>query len=193
MLVESAGSAALGCALGLALALACARGVAVLIPSNISGQLGLVAPVLDWRVIAFAAGASLVAAVATGAVPALMGWHRATGALREGGRGGRDDGPRSRRWMHAFVVAELALSLVLLVGGGVMAESLRRQQRADLGFNASDLLTVSVAPPASRYTPGPARVVFLRQVIEASTPCPASASLARRPSTLSAAAVGWRP
>ena len=59
-----------------------------------------------------------------------------------------DGGGRARR---ALIVAELALALVLLVGGGLLLRTFVALQRVDLGFNPSQILTGFVLPPAAAY------------------------------------------
>ena len=60
--------------------------------------------------------------------------------LKEGGRD-RSGGSRSRRLRNVFVVVEVALALVLLIGSGLMIRSFWRLQSVDPGFNSSNLLT----------------------------------------------------
>src|SRR5262249_13769653 len=69
-------------------------------------------------------------------------------ALRDGGRTGTGGRARSRR---ALVVAEIALSLVLLVGALLLTRSFARMQRTDPGFDAAGVLTLRVSLPETRY------------------------------------------
>jgi putative ABC transport system permease protein len=70
-------------------------------------------------------------------------------ALREGGRHG--GGPRARRVLGALVAAEVALSLVLLTGAGLLIRSFARLSSINPGFRAEGLLTVRVQVPGVRY------------------------------------------
>ena len=105
---------------------------------------------IDARVLAFTAVLSLVTGLVFGMVPAAHAARdRFTGALKQGGRGQTGDaGGRARR---ALIVAELALALVLLVGGGLLLRTFLALQRVDLGFNPGRTLTGFVLPPPAVY------------------------------------------
>src|SRR5205085_4008603 len=105
---------------------------------------------IDGVVLAFAIVLSLGTGVLFGLVPA---WHASrdhvTAALKQGGRGqAGDGGGRARR---ALIVAELALALMLLVGGGLLIRTFLALQHADLGFNPDRVLAGFVLPPAATY------------------------------------------
>lgn len=153
MLSESLLLGALGGVAGLALAFAFHRGLLVLVADRIPvPRLDQVA--LDLPVLAF----TMILAIGTGFifgfVPALIGSRTVNEALREGGRHG--GAPRARRALGLLVVAEVALSLVLLAGAGLLIQSFRRLQAIDPGFRANHLFTARVQVPATRYT-GPQR------------------------------------
>src|SRR5688572_10675436 len=97
-------------------------------------------------------GFTLVMALATGLlfglIPALLAASSANDALREGGRHGAS--PRSRRALGLLVVAEVALSLVLLAGAGLLIRSFLRLQSVSPGFDASGVLTARVQLPGAR-------------------------------------------
>jgi hypothetical protein len=99
----------------------------------------------------------MVTALATGIlfglVPAFVSMSTASNALREGGRHGGSR--RLHRLLNTLVVAEVALSLVLLAGAGLLMRSLIKLQRNDLGFRAEGVLTAGVQLPATHY-PRPA-------------------------------------
>ena len=105
---------------------------------------------VDGRVLAFTAALSVVTGLLFGLVPALHAARdRFGGALKQGGRGQMGDGgTRARR---ALIVAELALALVLLVGGGLLLRTFVALQRVDLGFNPRGLMTGFVLPPPAAY------------------------------------------
>jgi len=82
--------------------------------------------------------------------------------LKAGGRSG-SSGMRARRWTGALIVAELALTLVLLSGAGLMMRSFLNLYRMDLGIETSDLLVMSLSLPAQKYaTPDQRRAFFER-------------------------------
>ena len=102
---------------------------------------------------------SLVTGIVFGVVPAAHAARdRFTGALKQGGRGQMGDGGgRARR---ALIVAELALALVLLVGGGLLLRTFLALQRVDLGFNPAQMLTGFVLPPPAVYKTDAQRLAF---------------------------------
>ena len=105
---------------------------------------------VDGSVLAFTALLSLVTGLVFGLVPALHAARdRFAGALKAVGRGQLGTG--GRRVRRALVVAELALALVLLVGGGLLLRTFVALQRVDLGFNPDRLMTGFVLPPPAVY------------------------------------------
>jgi predicted permease len=118
---------------------------------------------VDVRVLMFTIIASIVAGVLFGLVPALkasrLDLHA---ALRE--RGARLGGAQHRA-QGVFVVVEIALALVLLVGAGLMIRSLTTVLRLDPGFNADHLLAARVSFPISNGGPDHVRAVW-RQMRE---------------------------
>jgi predicted permease len=128
---------------GLALAVAFHRGLLALVADRIPvprlDQVALDLPVV-WFTLALALGTGLL----FGLVPALFATSTANEALREGGRHG--GGPRSRRALGTLVVAEVALSLVLLAGAGLLIRSFIALQNISPGFRAQGVLTARVQP-----------------------------------------------
>ena len=126
---------------------------------------------LDLRVLLFNAVASILAGAAFGLAPAMR-LRRANlaGALRETGRSIAGSQHRTQR---VFVIAEMALALVLLVGAGLMVRTLFTLWQLDPGFQARGVMAFSIAPPDSLTKESAAGVrAFLRRVHE---------SLARTP------------
>jgi predicted permease len=104
---------------------------------------------LDWTVLLFAGGASVVTGVLAGVLPALRaGQIDLVDSLKEGGR---HEGPIGIRTRRALIVCEVALSLVLLMGAAVMLRSLLALRNADAGFNPQNVLTMSVSLPETKY------------------------------------------
>jgi predicted permease len=108
---------------------------------------------LHWRVMLFTGAVALLAGVAAGVVPALQASNPGlTTALKAGARDGMQHRSRLRR---GLVIAQAALSVVLLVGAGLFVRSLHNVQGLDIGYDASRLLFGNVvfdeggAPPAS--------------------------------------------
>ena len=119
---------------------------------------------IDGRVLLFAVGMSMLTGILAGTLPALRaGWFDLNDVLKEGGRGAGAIGVGTRR---ALIVCEVALSLVLLMGAGVMIQSLLALSRVDTGFQPNNVLTMSVRLVGARYpTPGQ-RLVFFEAALQ---------------------------
>jgi len=165
LLAESLVLAVIGCGAGLLLAGWLAPLTSSLIPTVLSDQLGLTTPSLDWRVLAFAAAVSAGSAILAGVVPAFGSWRNdPRTALADDGRTA-SAGVGHRRLLGALVVAETALTLVLLSGAGIVIRHFVRLETMPLGFEAKGLLTMEADVPAS-YPPGPARGELVRRIVE---------------------------
>ena len=120
---------------------------------------------IDRTVLVFATVLSLATGVLFGLVPAFHAARdRVTTGLRHGGRGQAGDG--SGRVRRVLIVAEMALALVLLVGGALLTQTFIALQRADLGFNPDHILTGSVLPPPTVYKADAQRRAFYDTVLE---------------------------
>ena len=106
---------------------------------------------VDGTVIAFGFGISLVAAVLFGVAPAIEASRpRLHESLKEGSR--HATGGRARhRLRSGLVVAEVALSVALLIGAGLLVRSFWRLQQVDPGFDVNHLVTMRVSLPRSTY------------------------------------------
>jgi putative ABC transport system permease protein len=151
MLTESLLLAAIGGIAGIGLAAAFHRGLLALVADRIPVP-RLDQVTLDVTVVGFTMALALGTGLLFGLIPALLATGAASDALREGGRHG--GGPRSKRALGALVVAEVALSLVLLAGAGLLIRSFVRLQNIDPGFRAEGLFTARVNAPAARYPSG---------------------------------------
>ena len=148
MLIESLVLAAAGGIAGLAVAALCHRGLLALVGDRIPvPRLDQMA--LDGPVVAFTTLTALATGILFGLVPAFVSTSTASDALRDGGRHG--GGRRLHRVLSTLVVAEVALSLVLLAGAGLLMRSFVKLQRNDLGFRTAGVLTAGVQLPATRY------------------------------------------
>ena len=118
----------------------------------------------DWRVLGFALAVSLLTSLIFGVVPAFAASRvDLTGALKEGGRAGTAGG--SRQFLrNGLVVAEVALSLILLTRAGLMVRSFLALRTQSLGFNAEKVLTLGFGTPAIRYPDGPKMRALLEQI-----------------------------
>ncbi len=105
---------------------------------------------LDWRVLGFTLGVSLFTGILFGLAPA---WRATkldlTSALKESNRTG--SGISRSRLSKVLVIAQVAMSLVLLVGAGLFVRTLRNLQQVELGFNQENLLNFSLHPRSTGY------------------------------------------
>lgn len=159
MLTESVLLALMGGVLGVLLAY---WGIQVLIafgPDNIP-RLNEIT--IDPRVLGFTFGISLLTGVLFGLIPALQASRPdLNDALKEGSRG--STGGRSRTFRNIFVVAEVSLALVLLVGAGLMIRSFMRLQSVETGFNPENVLTMRAQLPRKKYAEPHQIVDFFKQ------------------------------
>ncbi len=106
---------------------------------------------LDGPVLLFTFAITIAAGLLFGFVPALRSASPdLQSELKEGGRGG-STGAARQRLRASLVVVEVALSLVLLIGGGLMIQSLRKLQDVDKGFTADNIFTTRIGLPGTRY------------------------------------------
>jgi len=126
---------------------------------------------IDPGILAFGFGLSLLTGVVFGLVPALQSSKvDLIAALKEGGR--TATGATRQRLRGALVVTEIALAVVLLVGAGLMMKSLLRLLQVDVGFNPQNVLTMTIALPASKYNEENRRISFHDQLKERITALP---------------------
>ncbi|HEX5835689.1 MAG TPA: ABC transporter permease, partial [Pyrinomonadaceae bacterium] len=116
-------------------------------------------------VLLFTVGLSLLTGIIFGLAPAIEATRfDLQGALKEGGKNvGGTAGSHHLR--NAFVVTQVALALVLLVGAGLLVRSFNRLQSVDPGFNPQNLLTVRVSVPFAKYNTDQKRIDFYQQAI----------------------------
>jgi putative ABC transport system permease protein len=120
--------------------------------------------VMNVPVLAFSAALSVGTALLFGLVPAWQaGWWDLTDSLKQGGRGAVTSSRGLLR--SSLVVAEVALSLMLLAGAALMLQDLLALQRLSLGFPAEQALTMRVPLSPQRYPQPARRVVFLRELL----------------------------
>ncbi len=148
MLAETTLLSLAGAIVGLALTVVGLRFLRPLVagqlPAFAADRIGI-----DPAVLAFTVGASLLAGLLFGLAPALRGAAVANDDLRHGNRA--IGGSARQRFRSALVVSEVALSLVLLTGAGLMIRSIGNLQRVDKGFDGRNVLTAEVPLPAIRY------------------------------------------
>jgi putative ABC transport system permease protein len=106
---------------------------------------------LDARVLGFTFALSVLTGIVFGVVPAL---HASKSALAESLKDGRGSGEAARhnRVRGVLVVAELSIAVVLLIGAGLLIQSLWRLHRVDPGFNTQNVLAFDLSLPDIRYS-----------------------------------------
>jgi putative ABC transport system permease protein len=156
MLTESVVLAVTGTAAGVVLALGGIRLLNRIIPP-IFLHGAAINP--DGTVLSFAIVVSILTGLLFGALPAFQSLQ-----LHQGTRG--VNGKLKRAFRNALVVAELACALVLVVGAGLLIQSFRQIIHVDVGFQASGVLTMRVAPPATKYPTPQLRADFYDRIVD---------------------------
>jgi predicted permease len=154
--------AMVGAGLGLLLALGIMRGLVGWMPADIPrvNAIGL-----NLAVLAFTLALTLFTGLVIGVAPALAASRtELQTALKEGGRSGQQ-GQQHRRLRSALVVGEIALSLVLLVGAGLLLRSFERVLSTQPGFQPEQVLTASLSLPESQYKQAAQTRDFYRELI----------------------------
>ena len=122
---------------------------------------------MDGRVFLFTLGVSLLTGLIFGLIPAWTASNlNVNEGLKEGGRSA-SSGRSRNRLRSALVIAELALSLILLTGAGLLIKSLWKLNSVEPGFNAEELLTMILELPESRYKEIPKQTQYRASVLEA--------------------------
>jgi predicted permease len=117
-------------------------------------------PIIDARLLAFTAAAVVLAVLLTGLVPALQ--HSRAELTESLKSGGQHATPRGGRTRAVLLVAQVALTLVLLMGAGLFVRSLRNVQHIDLGFDADRVLEATVDARAAGLGFADANAMYLR-------------------------------
>jgi putative ABC transport system permease protein len=121
---------------------------------------------MDWETLLFTTGIALATGIFFGIVPALqVSQFSAHESLKEGGRSSTA-GTGHQRLRRLFVTAEVALSLALLIGAGLLIKSFMRLQDIDPGFRAEGVLTMRVVLPQARYAQPELVRTFYRRLTE---------------------------
>ena len=162
LLTESVLLAGIGGTLGLLLA---AWGMDLLIaqiPADVPRAQEIA---VDWRVLSFTFGVSVLTGFIFGLAPALVTSKiDLNESLKEGGRGGTEGAGRNRV-RGLLVVAEIALSLILLIGAGLLIKSFDRLRRVSPGFDPRHVVTLSLALTETKYKTEAQQSQFFQQVL----------------------------
>ncbi len=161
LLAESLGLALAGGLLGTVLAAGFQR---VMLDYLRMERLGLEATGVSLPTLGAALAVSLLAGLLAGVYPALRSADASlAGGLRTGGRGAGDGGTGFR---SGLVMAQVALSVVLLAGSGLLVRSLRNLETLDPGFRTEGLLTAEVKIPLAHYSSEASRLGFFTTLLD---------------------------
>ena len=149
LLTESLLLAAVGGAVGVLFALWIKDGL-LLVTEWGGREMSALNPSLDLRVLGFTLGLSFLTGIIFGILPALRATNLdLTPALKDAGR---NSSGLSRSWLSkSLVVVQVSLSVLLLIGAGLLIRTLRNLQHVDMGFNANNLLLFKVEPSLLGY------------------------------------------
>ena len=161
-LTESVLLSFIGGAVGLVLAYEALQGLIAWLPADLPRVSEIH---VDARVLAFGLALSVLSGVIFGLAPA---WHSSESRLAEALEGARGAGEErtSHRARNAFVIAETALAIVLLIGAGLLIRSFARLQQVNVGFNPAQLLTAQVGLPRAKYAKPEQWISFYQQTLE---------------------------
>jgi putative ABC transport system permease protein len=163
LLVESLLLAILGGGLGLLLAFWGSDAIVALCLSELPRAHEIA---IDNRALIFTVALSFLTGILFGLVPALQASRiDLNESLKEGSKGATA-GVHRNRFRSLLVAAEIALSLVLLIGAGLLIKSFYRLANVNPGFQADNLLTVNLSLPFAKYREPEKRTAFFEQVIE---------------------------
>jgi putative ABC transport system permease protein len=163
LLTESTVLSMFAGAMGLAIAFWGIRGLVLLAPKDLPrlDEVSIDAPVLIFTLVV-----SLVAGILFGMAPALrISRVDLNETLREGGRS-QSGGKRVRFVRSGLTIAEVALSMILLTGAGLMIRSLLSLQSIHPGFQTDNVLTWRIAPSRTKYPAGPAVAGFYSDMLQ---------------------------
>jgi putative ABC transport system permease protein len=164
LLTESVLLSLIGGVAGVFLAYGGTRALVALLPANQINALPFLANLhIDARILIFSFGLSALTGMIFGLAPAIQASRpQLTGILKEGGRNA--SAGSGHRLRTAFVVTEIALAVVLLVGSGLLLKSLFRLLNTSPGFNPENILTMTVVLPATKYNDANSQINFQDQL-----------------------------
>ena len=164
LLTENVLLSLLGGAVGLLLAVWGVDLLVASIPADVAGSFyGMAEIGIDRGVLIFTIAVSIATGIFFGLAPALSS---ARVDLNEALKATAKTATARSGLRGAFVVAQLALTLVLLIGAGLMTRSFVRLMNVPIGFSQKNVLTFRVELPRSRYTNGAQRKQFFGQLLE---------------------------
>jgi putative ABC transport system permease protein len=175
LLTESVLLAVLGGVFGLGLSWLATKYLATLGDNNLPQGVPIT---MDVRVLLFMAGISVLTGIAFGIFPALrLSRTNVNQTLRDEGRG--STGGHSRMQMRGLlVVGEVALSMMLLIGAGLLVRSFMHLLRVDPGFDPQNVLTMNVSIPTVKYADAQMQIAFFDELVRRTSALPGVQSAA---------------
>ncbi|HYW74856.1 MAG TPA: ABC transporter permease [Pyrinomonadaceae bacterium] len=172
LLTESLLLSIIGGGLGLLIARLTIRWILYVSPTAIPRSREIT---VDWRVLAFTLGVSVLTGILFGLVPALQaGQSDVHETLKESGRG-----TSARHWLRSsLVVVEVATTMVLLIGAGLMIRSMYRLQNVDPGFSYDHLTSFTVNLPLTKYPTPEQQSTFFNNLLQSLHALPGVQSVA---------------
>lgn len=163
LLTESVLLASLGCLGGLMLA---SWGIRLIIALNPPSLPGIENIAMDWKVLVFALGTSLLTGLLFGLAPAIqLSSANLNQSLKEAGRGGAHGAGR-HSFRNLLVSSEFAMAAILLAGAGLMIRSFIKVENIDPGFDSQHLLSAVVSVAGTKEEDPGRRAVFFQQAID---------------------------
>ena len=165
LLTESVMLALMGGTLGLLFAMWGIDALLAAIPDDIP-RLLVMGIRLDTGVLIFTLVISVLTGLIFGLAPALQASKaNLNESLKEGGRSGASGASR-HRVRNTLVISEVALSLLLLIGAGLLIKSFLRLSQADVGFDPQNVLTMRITLPAARYKESAQVASFWQELLQ---------------------------
>ena len=165
LLAESGLLAFAGTVFGCALAAAVLPALALLVPMDQGEMQQYVRPTLNIGVLSFTIFLAVFTTLLVGLVPAMRMSSSASNPLRSGARA-TASGFRKLSFRNLLVAAQIALSVILLIGAGLLLKSLLRLQNTYMGFQPDHLITVRLKLPSTAYPGTAQRSSFFNSLIE---------------------------
>jgi predicted permease len=158
LVIESACLTIAGATLGVVLAYSMDRALVALAPPQYGGRAPIIEVNPDWRVLSFTLGVVVLVALLSGLAPAMQATRPDMAAGLKRDTGMRAHGQFS--FTNALVVAQVAISLVLLIGAGLFLRNLHNLKSVDPGLDPDRLIVLTMEPAYSGYSAAASQVLF---------------------------------